>query len=105
VIISWSVVLFFSGFYNPLPWSVQNTKDYMIDDPNNQGQKMLNPNALLKNKNCDNTDPNKPGENLYITEEYFYRDILHTYNEDCTVYDTSTTMGQGTTFQWQIFLS
>ena len=78
VIISWALVLFFSGFYNPLPWSVQRTT-----------------NVAKTQKDC---------EGIYITQEYFYRDILHVYNEDCSQYDTSTQMGDGTTFQWQVWL-
>merc|ERR1712216_119773 len=41
---------------------------------------------------------------IFITEEFFYKDILHVYNDDCSTYDTKTTMGEGSTFQWQGFL-
>jgi SNF family Na+-dependent transporter len=78
VIISWALVLFFSGFYNPLPWSVQRTT------------------------NVEGTEKDCPG--MYISQEYFYRDILHVFNDDCTQYDTSSKMGEGTTFQWQVWL-
>lgn len=30
VIISWALTLFFSSFYNPLPWSRQRTEDVTI---------------------------------------------------------------------------
>jgi NSS family neurotransmitter:Na+ symporter len=78
VIISWALTLFFSSFRSPLPWSVQRTT-----------------NKAGTSKDC-------PG--MYITEEFFYRDILHVYNDDCTQYDTDSTMGDGTQFQWQVFL-
>lgn len=58
VIISWSLTLFFNAFKNPLPWSVQR-----IDDQKCKGQ-------------------------YYITEEWFYKDILHIYNDDCSAYET-----------------
>lgn len=78
VIISWSLTLFFSAWSNPLPWSVQRTT-----------------NAEGTQKSC---------EGMYITEEYFYKDILHVYNDDCSQYDTSTQMGGETVFQWEVFL-
>lgn len=58
VIISWALLLFFSSFMNPLPWSVQNTT-----------------NDAGTYKDCPK---------LYISEEFFYRDMLHIYNEDCS---------------------
>lgn len=58
VIISWALLLFFSSFMNPLPWSVQNTT-----------------NDAGTYKDC---------KGLYISEEFFYRDMLHIYNEDCS---------------------
>lgn len=27
---------------------------------------------------------------------------MHTINDDCTNYDTTTSMGEGSTFQWQV---
>lgn len=42
---------------------------------------------------------------MYITEEFFYKDMLGLYNDDCTWYDQSTTMGEGSFFQWQVFLA
>ena len=30
--------------------------------------------------------------------------MLHIYNDDCSKYDTSSQMGEGTVFQWQVFL-
>jgi hypothetical protein len=81
VIISWSVVLFFSGFFNPLPWSIQYTKETAEGVPR-------------ANKVCDgNFSADVKGEKIFISEEFFYKDILHVYNDDCTKYDTSTTMG------------
>lgn len=29
---------------------------------------------------------------------------MHVFNDDCSKYDTTTTMGDGTAFQWQVFL-
>jgi SNF family Na+-dependent transporter len=78
VIIAWALVYFFSAFRNPLPWSVQETT-----------------NDAGTYKDCPQ---------YYITEEYFYKDLLHVYNDDCTKYDTFTQMGGHTTFQWQIWL-
>jgi SNF family Na+-dependent transporter len=76
VIISWTLILFFAAFRNPLPWSTQLTSNGT-------------------NKDCPD---------IYISEEYFYRDILHVYNDDCTTYNTQDSMGEGSTFQWQVFL-
>jgi SNF family Na+-dependent transporter len=80
VIISWALLLFFSSFKSPLPWSVQNTT-------NDEGTY----------KDCVD-------EKIYISEEFFYKDMLHIYNDDCTVYDTSDSMGDGSAFQWQVWL-
>jgi hypothetical protein len=74
----------------------------MMQDPTDPSKQIPDLSAPRANKFCDGSNGNLK---IYISEEYFYRDILHTYNDDCTVYDTKTTMGQGTTFQWQIFLS
>lgn len=74
VIISWTLVLFFASFRNPLPWSTQ-----------------LTTNAAGTYKTCVD-------ERIYISEEYFYKDILHIYNDDCTPYDTSSVMGQESVF-------
>lgn len=38
-----------------------------------------------------------------ILIRFFYKDILHIYNEDCSVYDTSTEMGANSVFQWEVF--
>jgi SNF family Na+-dependent transporter len=76
VIISWALVYFFSGFYNPLPWSTQYADD-------------------LNHKDCA----------MPVTQEYFYKDILHTINDDCTAYNTSDTMGGESRFQWQVWLA
>lgn len=72
VIISWALTVFFNSFYNPLPWSVSNTK-----------------NEAQTYKNCPN---------MYITEEFFYKDTLGLYNDDCTWYDQKETMGDGSFF-------
>ena len=72
VIISWSLVYFCLSFVNPLPWSSQNADaDYTLA--------------------C---------KEYPITQEYFYKNILHTITEDCTQYNTSDTMGGATEFQW-----
>jgi hypothetical protein len=42
---------------------------------------------------------------MVISEEFFYKDVLGIVNEDCTNYNASDSMGDGSFFQWQIFLS
>lgn len=79
VLISWALTLFFNSFYNPLPWSTQRTTD----------------DAGL-HKEC---------KDMFITEEFFYKDVLGIYNDDCTSYKPTDSMGEGSFFQWQIFLS
>jgi len=61
VIISWALTMFFNSFYSPLPWSVQRTT-------NEEGTF----------KEC---------EDIYITQEFFYKDVLGIINDDCTPYD------------------
>jgi len=79
VLISWALTLFFNSFYNPLPWSVQRTTD-----------------EAGLHKDC---------KDMVISEEFFYKDVLGIVNEDCTYYDAFDSMGNGSFFQWQIFLS
>jgi len=79
VLISWALTLFFNSFYNPLPWSVQRTT-----------------NVAGTSKDCPD---------VYITEEFFYKDVLGIINDDCSNYNASDSMGEGSFFQWQIFLS
>jgi SNF family Na+-dependent transporter len=79
VIIAWALVYLCASFINPLPWSVQNT--------------------LNENKTSGKCD------SLHITEEFFYKDILHVYDDECVKYNSATTMGEGTEFQWQVWLA
>ena len=42
---------------------------------------------------------------MVITEEFFYKDLLHIYNDDCTKFDTSTQMSGKSQAQWQIMIA
>lgn len=81
VVISWALTMFFNSFYDPLPWSVQRTT-----------------NEAQTYRDC-------VSEKIYISEEFFYKDVLGWINDDCTNYDQVTVMAQGSFFQWQVFLS
>lgn len=78
VIIAWSMVYLFTSFKYPLPWS-----------------KVYATNRAKTSKDC---------AGLYLTEEYFFKDILHIYDQYCTSYDTNAYLAgnhfQHTEFQW-----
>lgn len=83
VLIAWCVVMMFSCGYDPLPWSATRAVD------------------------CISNSTNAPI--VSITEQYFYRDILHIINnsteeENCTKFDTSSQFGTSSTFCWEVFL-
>jgi len=63
VIISWALTMFFKSFYSPLPWSTEYTT-----------------NDAGTFKNCVD-------ERIYISQEFFYKDVLGIINDDCTPYD------------------
>jgi len=64
VIIAWALIYLVVSFKSPLPWSVLNTT-----------------NEMQTQKDC-------PG--LYITQEFFYKDLVKLYKEDCTAMDTAS---------------
>jgi len=90
VIIAWALVYLACSFVYPLPWSLSYT-DY----------------GKNGNKSMVRVRPEPGCPNMAITEEYFYRDILHVYNDDaeCSVFDTKTVMAQGSTAQWQVMIA
>jgi len=95
VIISWTVVLFFSSFASPLPWGWANTIDKDAKPKGVDGS--AGPKMLGK---CD----------MPISQAYFYVDILKTYvvdadSNNCKPYDTKTTMGGASEFQTEVFLA
>jgi SNF family Na+-dependent transporter len=75
VIIAWSLIYLIAGFYDPLPWSVQNTVDV--------GQ---------SHKLC---------QDIYITTEFFYKDLVRTINENCEGMNTSTMIVDESIFGWK----
>lgn len=83
VIIAWALIYLACSFMPTLPWSLS----------------LADPKTLVRNT------PTAGCPGMAITEEFFYKDILHTINDDCTIYDTKTVMGQGTTAQWQVMIS
>lgn len=82
-IIAWALIYLVAAFINPLPWSS------VYADPTTGAYK----------------DSTGLCATIPITQEFFYKDILHIYNDDCTPYDTKTVMGQGSTAQWQVMIS
>jgi len=77
IIIGWSLIYLVMAFINPLPWSTTYTTDG-------------------KHKDCDN---------LFITEEVFYKDIARTINDDCTKLDTSSVISETSVFGWEVYLA
>lgn len=78
VIIAWAVIYFFASFKNPLPWSVSNTRA-----------------PLHSYKDCND---------LYITEEFFFKDLLRIITPDCEDFNTSDFIAgaenQASEFSW-----
>jgi SNF family Na+-dependent transporter len=82
VIIAWSVVYFFCGFISPLPWSTQRAAE-----------------------GTDGRFKDCAAQEIPITQEFFYKDILHIINEDCSSFSAEESMSDSPTyFQWQCFL-
>ena len=42
---------------------------------------------------------------MYINEEFFYKDLVKTINEDCTVLDTSSVITESSVFCWQVYFA
>lgn len=61
VIIAWAFIYLCVSFKNPLPWSIQYER---------------NP----EHNKCDN---------LFITQEYFFRNLVHTIDSNCQPFNTS----------------
>jgi len=85
IIIGWSLIYLIMSFISPLPWSVQNAK--ISTNPETLG-------SLYKD--CDN---------LYITEEVFFKDIVKIIKDDCTSLDTTHTISEETVFGWEVYLA
>ena len=82
VIIAWSVVYFFCGFISPLPWSSQRAAE-----------------------GTDGRFKDCAAQEIPITQEFFYKDILHIINVDCTKFNAEESMSDSPSyFQWQCFL-
>lgn len=79
VIIAWALIYLVSSFINPLPWSLQYTVDI------NQ-----------TTKKCPD---------LFITQEFFFKDLVKTYKDDCTPIDTSNVIIDESIFMWEVYLS
>ena len=61
VMIAWSLIYLIASFINPLPWSRKRAQ------------------SGTNYKTCPN---------LFITEEFFYKDIARTIDENCILIDT-----------------
>lgn len=79
VIIAWALIYLISSFINPLPWSLTYTVDI------NQ-----------TTKKCPD---------LFITQEFFFKDLVKTYKDDCTPIDTSSVIIDESIFMWEVYLS
>lgn len=100
VVIGWACVYFFVGFKSPLPWSAQYVSPR--NDPSYTGAKFFTSlmfDSDIHNPSCDGT---------YITEKYFWHDVIKLMNDDCEKYDTSEYIGGGDeqtgVFAWQAWL-
>lgn len=79
VIIAWALIYLISSFQNPLPWSLSYTTDI------NQ-----------TTRKCPD---------LYITEEFFFKDLVKFYKDDCTPMDTSTQIIDESIFGAEVYLA
>jgi len=79
VIIAWALIYLISAFMNPLPWSLKYTVDI------NQST-----------KKCPD---------LFITEEFFFKDLVKMYKDDCTPVDTSSVIVDESIFMWEVYIS
>jgi len=79
VIIAWALIYLVASFMNPLPWSLKYTTDI------NQSV-----------KKCPD---------LYITEEYFFKDLVKLYKDDCTEIDTKSVIIDESIFGGEVYLA
>ena len=42
---------------------------------------------------------------LFICHRVFFRDIVHTFKDDCTPLDTSSVISEVSVFSWEVYLA